>query len=171
MTRLFYFITRSHCHCSLLPIVSEHQSLSDTTTTTRGLEISWTRTMLYLSEPVAHWPASWEDLRSCLRYYTHVIWVTLSSMDWVGGVNMFSVIIIVNTFHGSWSQADYNQSYDDRQNLNRDSVPLFSDCRFWADPQSHVRNLRQKLVSWDWIWTVWANLEVLYVDLSYRASQ
>ena len=35
---------------------------------------------------------------------------------------------------------------ESRVNRN-DRVPLFSDCRFWVDPASHMRLLRQKMAS------------------------
>ena len=28
-----------------------------------------------------------------------------------------------------------------------DSVPLYSDCRFWVDPATHMRHLRQQMAS------------------------
>ena len=31
--------------------------------------------------------------------------------------------------------------------MTTDSVPLYSDCRFWVDPATHMRHLRQQMAS------------------------
>ena len=31
--------------------------------------------------------------------------------------------------------------------LTTETVPLYSDCRFWVDPATHMRHLRQQMAS------------------------
>ena len=34
-----------------------------------------------------------------------------------------------------------------RDNMNNMNIPLYTDCRFWRDPDTHVRHLRQQTAS------------------------